>query len=72
MSFRIRARLAYRHYTRHPVQLVLGVLGISLGVAIVLGIDLTNASAQRGFEIANQSVPKPVKIRVYDVPDEAV
>ena len=49
----VRAKFAYRHYLRHPWQLVLGIIGISLGVAIVLAIDLTNTSARRGFEIAN-------------------
>ena len=61
----VRAKFAYRHYLRHPWQLVLGVAGISLGVAIVLAIDLTNTSASRGFDIANQSVAGDISHQIF-------
>lgn len=53
---KIRLYLVVRRFFRHPWQLLLGITGIALGVAIVLGIDLTNASSERAFVIANQSV----------------
>jgi len=48
--------LIVRHWMGNPWQLILGVLGVALGVGIVLAIDLTNASALRGFEISSQSI----------------
>lgn len=53
---KIRLYLVVRRFLRHPWQLLLGIMGIALGVAVVLGIDLTNASSERAFVIANQSV----------------
>lgn len=49
-------RQSRRHYARHPWQLGLCVLGIALGVAIVLAIDLANRSAERAFVWAAQTV----------------
>lgn len=48
--------LIMRRWMRSPWQLILGVLGVSLGVGVVLAIDLTNASALRSFEISGQSI----------------
>jgi len=42
--------------TRHPWQIVLSILGIALGVAVVLSIDLANQSASRAFELSLESV----------------
>lgn len=53
---KIRLYLILRRFIRHPLQLLLGITGITLGVAVVLAIDLTNASSERAFIIANQSV----------------
>jgi putative ABC transport system permease protein len=44
-------RAGVRHLSRHPWQLALTVLGIALGVAVVLAIDLANESARRGFAL---------------------
>lgn len=49
-------RSSLRYLWHHPWQFGLSVLGVALGVAIVLSIDLTNASAQRSMELAVQSV----------------
>ncbi len=43
------ARIALRHLRRHPWQLGLAVLGIALGVAVTVSIDLANESARRAF-----------------------
>jgi putative ABC transport system permease protein len=42
--------------TRHPWQIVLSILGIALGVAVVVSIDLANQSASRAFELSLESV----------------
>ncbi len=43
-------RSGLRFYARHPGQLVLTVLGIALGVAAVLSIDLAAHSSRQAFE----------------------
>lgn len=40
-----------RHSRRHPWQLGLAILGIALGVAVVIAVDLANTSARRSFEL---------------------
>ena len=45
-----------RHATRQPSQLVLAVLGVALGVAVVVSVDLAGASARRGFELSTRAV----------------
>ena len=47
---------SWRHLLRHPWQFGLSVLGVALGVAVVLSVDLTNASAIRSFELSVESV----------------
>lgn len=41
---------------RHPWLLVLSVLGVALGVAVVVSIDLANSSARRAFELSSATV----------------
>ena len=53
---RALARLALRHLARHPWQLGLAVLGIALGVAVAVSIDLANESARRAFSLATEAV----------------
>lgn len=45
-----------RYLTRHPWQVGLSVLGIALGVAVVVSIDLANQSAQRAFSLSVEAV----------------
>lgn len=45
-----------RTLLRHPWQTVLMVLGITLGVAVVVSIDLANESASRAFDLSIDSV----------------
>lgn len=49
-------RASLRFLTRHPAQCVLAVSGIALGVAIVIGILLTQASARQAFADSLRSV----------------
>src|SRR5258707_6393459 len=50
------ARIALRHLARHPWQLGLAVLGIALGVAVAVSIDLANESARRAVSLATVAV----------------
>ncbi len=49
-------RSGLRHLARHPWQAGLSVLGVALGVAVVVAIDLANASAQRAFTLSTEAV----------------
>ncbi len=53
---RILVRSSLRHYVRHPWQVALSVLGIVLGVAVVVSVDVANRSASRAFEISMQGI----------------
>ena len=53
---RALARIAFRYLRRHPWQLTLAVLGIALGVAVAVSIDLANESARRAFALATEAV----------------
>lgn len=48
--------LSLRTLLRHPVQFVLMTLGIALGVAVMVSIDLANASARRAFDLSASAV----------------
>jgi putative ABC transport system permease protein len=49
-------RLALRQLSTHPWQLGLAMLGIALGVAVAVSIDLANASALRAFTLSTEAV----------------
>lgn len=49
-------KLPWRYLSRHIWQSLLMVIGISLGVAIVVGIDMANESASRAFDLSTQAV----------------
>lgn len=48
-------RSSVRSLLRHPWQFALSVLGVMLGVAIVVAIDLANASARRAFQLSSEA-----------------
>ncbi len=45
-----------RYLQRHPWLVGLSVLGVALGVAVVVAIDLANTSASRAFALSAESV----------------
>jgi putative ABC transport system permease protein len=45
-----------RFLRRHPWQAGLAILGIALGVAVVVAVDLANASAGRAFELSTEAL----------------
>jgi putative ABC transport system permease protein len=49
-------RAGLRHLGRHPWQTGLSVLGIALGVAVVVAVDLAQGSARRAFELSAEAV----------------
>jgi putative ABC transport system permease protein len=50
------ARATARFYARHPWQLGLAIAGIGLGVAVFVGVELANDSAQRAFDLSSATV----------------
>jgi len=53
---RILTRASARYLSGHRAQLVLSVVGVALGVAVVLSIDLATQSARAGFRISSETV----------------
>lgn len=49
-------RLARRYINRRFLQSVLFVLGVALGVAMVIAIDVANGSASRAFDLSTASI----------------
>ena len=48
--------LSLRTLLRHPIQFAIMTLGIALGVAVMVGIDIANASAARAFDLSVSAV----------------
>ena len=49
-------RASRRYLARHPAQIGLAILGVALGVAVVVAVDLANASATRAFALSTEAV----------------
>lgn len=56
MSSPLLRRSSLRYLLRHPWQFGLAVLGVALGVAVIVSIDLANASATRAFSLSSEAV----------------
>ncbi|MCI0399302.1 MAG: ABC transporter permease [Chloroflexi bacterium] len=74
-SFTPLWRTAWRRIVRRPFQYVLLVLGVALGVAMMVSIDLANGSASRAFALSTDAVAGRTTHRIVGGPgglDEAV
>ena len=49
-------RSSFRYLQQHPWQIGLSLLGVALGVAVVVAIDLANESARRAFVLSTNSI----------------
>ncbi len=45
----VRYRASFSYLLRHPWQLALALLGIVVGVAVIVAVDLANGSARKAF-----------------------
>ncbi|MGB5352233.1 MAG: FtsX-like permease family protein [Woeseia sp.] len=52
----ILQRASYGFLLRHPVQLLLALLGIATGVAVIVAVDLANSSADTAFRLSVDAV----------------
>jgi putative ABC transport system permease protein len=64
---RLLLRASLRFYLRHPWQLALAIAGISLGVAVYVGISLANDSASRSFDAAADRLQGPLTHRLVPI-----
>ena len=49
-------RASLRYLLKHPWQFGLSILGVALGVAVVVSIDVANNSARQAFDLSSKSV----------------
>ncbi len=49
-------RVGWRYLTGHAWQTILMILGIALGVAVIVAVDIANASAVRAFTLSTEAV----------------
>lgn len=61
-------RLARRYVARRFLQSLLFVVGVALGVALVIAIDLANGSASRAFDLSAESVTGKATHRIVGGP----
>lgn len=47
---------SFRHLLRHPAQLMLALVGLSLGVATIVAVDIATASSRRAFELSMETI----------------
>jgi putative ABC transport system permease protein len=62
-------RVGWRYLLIHRWQSLLMVLGIALGVAVVVSIDLANASANQAFELSSEAVTGRATHQISGGPD---
>jgi putative ABC transport system permease protein len=68
-------RTALRRMRRRPLQYVLLVIGVAIGVAMMVSIDLANGSASRAFALSTDAITGKTTHRLVGGPsgvDEAV
>ena len=52
----VLSRSIWRYFFRHPWVILLSILGVAIGVAVVVSVDIANTSAQRAFELSLESI----------------
>lgn len=57
-----------RYFLRHPWLLALSVLGVAIGVAVVVAVDLANGSALRSFDLSVKAVTGRATHRILGGP----
>lgn len=62
-------RVTWRHLTHHPLQTLLLIKGIMLGVAVVVAIDVANASASAAFDLSVEAVSGRATYQIVGGPD---
>ena len=58
-------RTSSRRMLRRPFQYILLILGVAIGVAMVVSIDVANLSAGRAFELSTEAVAGKTTHRIF-------
>ena len=61
-------RTAWRRLRRRPFQYVLFILGVALGVAMMVSIDLASGSASRAFQLSTDAITGKATHRIVGGP----
>ncbi len=61
-------RLAWRRARRHPLQYLLFIVGVAIGVAMMVSIDLANGSARRAFALSTDAITGKATHRIVGGP----
>ncbi len=61
-------RLAWRRIRRRPFQYILLIIGVAIGVAMMISIDLANGSARRAFSLSTDAVTGKATHRIVGGP----
>src|SRR5690606_36238671 len=61
-------RTAFRRMRRRPLQYILLVVGVAVGVAMMVSIDLANGSASRAFALSTDAITGKTTHRVVGGP----
>jgi len=56
VSARPLIRVGLRYLRYHPWQTALMIVGVMLGVAVMVAIDLANAAASRAFDLSTDAI----------------
>lgn len=62
--------VGWRYLLRHPWQTALMVVGIALGVAVMVAIDLANSAAGRAFDLSTEAIAGRATHQVIGGPAE--
>lgn len=65
-------RLAWKRLRQRPLQYALCILGIALGVAMMVSIDLANGSAQRAFALSTDAITGRTTHRIVAISPQGV
>jgi putative ABC transport system permease protein len=68
VSVRPVLRMAWRHALGRPLQSAFLVVGVMIGVAMIVGIDLANSSAERAFALGVEAVTGRANYQVVGGP----
>src|SRR5437867_5454810 len=55
-SIKTLLRLAWHYTWRRPLQSLFFILGVAIGVAMIVAIDLANGSAEQAFALGTETV----------------
>ncbi|MFH2133413.1 MAG: FtsX-like permease family protein, partial [bacterium] len=56
MARKILFKIGFGYHKAHPLQTLLIIIGIALGVAVVVSIDIANSSVSRSFRLSTESL----------------